>query len=76
MQLNLDTICEYLPEDYQIKRYGNADKELLLEYPNLYEETSVWEEGKLYIARADILPKDNIPQNIALICVGRRISKE
>lgn len=76
MQLNLDTICEYLPEDYQIKRYGNADQDLLLEYPNLYEETSVWEEGKLYIARADILPKDNIPQNIALICVGRRISKE
>lgn len=76
MQLNLDTVCEYFPEDYQIKRYGYADRDLLLERPLLYEETSVWEEGKLYIARADILPKNNIPQNIALICVGRRISKE
>lgn len=76
MQLNLDMICEYFPEDYQIKRYGYADRDLLLERPLLYEETSVWEGGKLYIARADILPKSNIPQNIALICVGRRISKE
>lgn len=76
VQLNLDTICEYFPEDYQIKRYGYADRDLLLERPLLYEEASVWEEGKLYIARADILPKSMIPQNIALICVGRRISKE
>ncbi len=76
MRLNLDTICDYFPEDYQIKRYGNAAQDLLLERPLLYEETSVWEEGNLYIARADILPKNNIPQNIALICVGRRILKE
>lgn len=76
MRLNIDTICETLPENYRIKRYGYGDNQKRYSAPVLYEETCEWKKDTLYIARADILPNKNIPENIAIICVGRRLTKE
>ena len=75
MQLALDTVCSCFPDHYAIRQYGYI-RNTLLAYPVLYEESYTWKENLLYIARTDILPKTNLPENMSLICVSRRLPKE
>lgn len=76
MRLNMDIIFDHLPDSYQVKRYGIGDKSLWLEQPVLYDEVTEWKEDRLYIARTDLLPRETIPQGIALIGVGRHLPEK
>ncbi|MDO4338344.1 MAG: helix-turn-helix domain-containing protein [Eubacteriales bacterium] len=76
MQLNLDIIQEYLPEAYQTRRYGPAGGSCVCPRPLLYEGDGTFEEGTLYIARADTLPKELPPRNCAFVAVGTRVPHE
>lgn len=75
MRLNLDVLEAWLPEDWHIKRFGSAKRDLTLTRPRLYEPGISLVENNLYLARAESLP--DIPPDIAcsFVCIGRQIPK-
>lgn len=76
MQLNLDTIQAYLPKDYLTRRYGSPNPASGYSFPLLYESEESFQEGTLYVTRAESLPKTVPSINCAFVVVGTRVPQE
>ena len=72
MKLNLDIISDHLPKSYPVRRYGSVSRNLSLKRPLLYESGCEFEKDRLYVARADTLPKTPPRKGIAVVCVDLR----
>lgn len=72
MKLSLDVIAAYMPEKYQLRRYGPQDRNLRYGRPFPEEAGIEMVPGKIYVANSSFL--DLVPAGAAVICVGGRIS--
>ncbi|QSX07669.1 helix-turn-helix domain-containing protein [Alkalibacter rhizosphaerae] len=71
MKLNLDIICDYLPNSISIQRFGPLKEDLVLDFPMLYETGCDVDDNHLYIARSETLPKNPPSEKMALVCLGK-----
>ena len=76
MKLNLDIIQTYLYSNHVTKRYGLSDRQLTCSRPLLYTKGLTFEEGKLYIAQSESLPKIPPEFSCAVIAIGTHIPQE
>ncbi|MTI47419.1 helix-turn-helix domain-containing protein [Sporosalibacterium faouarense] len=76
MKLNLDIISDNLPESYQLERFGRENRSLSLKRPLLYEVGYEFENDRLYVARADTLPKTPPKRGLSVVCVDIRPPQE
>lgn len=76
MKLNLDIICDYLPKSLQVRRLGPIDSSLSLNSPMLYETGIELEIDRLYVARADTLPRTPPKNGLTMVCVDRTLPAE
>ena len=76
MKLNLDIIIDNFPNSYQVKRFGTKNVSLSLKRPLLHEAGIEFENDRLYVARADTLPKIPPKKGISVVCVDLRPPQE
>lgn len=76
MRLNLDIIGQRLPPPLQGKRCGPGDRSCPFDRPLLYETGAPLEEGALYVARSELLPRTLPPKSCGMIAVGNRVPQE
>lgn len=74
MKLNLDVIADYLPEHYQVRRYGSKERRLLCGRPRLYDLETALEDGRVYITASDFL-QEPMQEGMNMICVGGKFPK-
>lgn len=76
MQLNIDIIQERLPSEYCTKRYGPANRSYQYSRPLLYGRNLSFQEGNLYVAQSEDIPRQSPPKGCAVIAVGSHVPKE
>ena len=69
MRITSTIICDYMSEQFQTRRCGTRLKDIGLSLPEFYEQGSVPEDGKVYIARLEDLPEPRWVQCL-FICIG------
>lgn len=76
MKLNLDIIQTYLYSHHTTKRYGLSERLLNCPRPLLYTKGLPFEEGALYIAQSESLPKTPPDFSCAVIAIGTHLPQE
>lgn len=76
MKLNLDILSENLSEIISLKTFGQSSDKLRLSRPLLYDEVTVFEADKIYIALTDSLPEQpHIIKGTVIIGIGNSLPK-
>lgn len=75
MQLNLDILAAWLPEQWRIKQFGSRPRELTLARPHLYEPGVAIQADTLYLTRAEMLPAAPPEVSCGFVCIGKKIPK-
>ena len=70
MKLNQDIIFSRLPAYYRAKICGPKSEGLKLGRPVLYESNAALEPGKLYVAKAGMLPIRPPVGDYTVVCIG------
>lgn len=73
MKLSLGIIADRMRPKYSCRLYGHADEELSRNRPRLYRPGSEMTGGELYLGTTEALQQAEIPEDVALICVGGHI---
>lgn len=73
MKLSLGIIADRMRPKYSCRLYGHADEALSRNRPRLYRPGSEMTGGELYLGTTEALQQAEIPEDVALICVGGHI---